>query len=365
MIDQLEPGRDRLVRQRAARGATVLAWLGLGLIELATVAHRLITVPTEIRLRSTALASGIWVWYAIAAPSVIWLALRFDFRAGRRIISAVVHAAAALLVQLGLALSFALLARGWQLADFGGQPIAFVDLLLDPRGPVTLLSYLMMVGLAWGTGIWYELREQRVVAERARRQATEARLEALTGRLRPHVLFNTLHAIGVLLDRDPRRGRTMMTQLGDLLRDLLDEHAPTAVTLEQELRLLGRYLAVEQIRFGEALTVEINVSPDARAMVVPRLLLQPLVENAIRHGLAPRGTGRITITDRVADGQLTLVVRNDGEPLPSRVGEGLGLRATRERLDALTPAGTLVLRTTDRGSVEAVVTLPARGYSAS
>ncbi len=364
MIDQLAAGNDRPVRRRAARGATVIAWLGLGLIELATVAHRLITVPTEIRLRSTALASGIWIWYAIAAPAVIWLALRFDFRSGRRIRSLVVHAVAAILVQLGLALSFALLARSWQLADFGGEPIRVIDLLLDPRGPVTLLSYLTLVGLAWGVAIGYELREQRLVAERARRQATEARLEALTGRLRPHVLFNTLHAIGVLLDRDPRRGRTMMTQLGDLLRDLLDEHAPAAVTLEQELRLLDRYLAVEQIRFGEDLTVEIDVSPEARTMVVPRLVLQPLVENAIRHGIVAKGEGRITITDQLADGQLTLVVANDGEPLPRRMGEGLGLRATRERLDALTPPGSLVLRTTDRGTVEAVVTLPARRYSA-
>ncbi|MBK7594121.1 MAG: histidine kinase [Gemmatimonadetes bacterium] len=126
----------------------------------------------------------------------------------------------------------------------------------------------------------------RAAGHPARGQATQARLDALAARLEPHFLFNALQSVSALIDSDPVRARTMVAQIGDLLRDALAAPESGEVPLREELRLLGRYLSIEETRFADRLHVEWAIAPDTEAVMVPRFLLQPIVENALRHGLA-------------------------------------------------------------------------------
>jgi sensor histidine kinase YesM len=176
--------------------------------------------------------------------------------------------------------------------------------------------------------------EQRVLTSQV--AAREAELRALRAQLNPHFLFNSLNSINALIGSDPEAARRMCESLGDFLRRTLALGARDAVTLGEELALVDRYLAIERVRFGERLRVERRLDPEAERCLVPPLLLQPLVENAIKHGIAERiegGTVRIAAASR--DGSLTIEVENDTDAdAPARQGQGVGLDNVRRRLDA-------------------------------
>jgi len=165
----------------------------------------------------------------------------------------------------------------------------------------------------------------------------DAELRALRAQLNPHFLFNSLNSINALVGSDPEAARRMCESLGDFLRQTLTLGARDAVTVGEELALVDRYLAIERVRFGERLKVEVRVEPAVEPCLVPPLLLQPLVENAIKHGIAQRlegGTVRIAAVRH--EGSLVIEVENDADPdAPSRRGEGVGLANVRRRLDAL------------------------------
>jgi hypothetical protein len=164
----------------------------------------------------------------------------------------------------------------------------------------------------------------------------EAELRALRAQLNPHFLFNSLNSINALVGSDPEAARRMCESLGDFLRRTLALGARDAVSLGEELALVDRYLAIERVRFGERLRVECRLEPAVERCLVPPLLLQPLVENAIKHGIAERiegGTVRIAAASR--DGSLTIEVENDTDAdAPARQGQGVGLDNVRRRLDA-------------------------------
>jgi LytS/YehU family sensor histidine kinase len=165
----------------------------------------------------------------------------------------------------------------------------------------------------------------------------EAELRALRAQLNPHFLFNSLNSINALVGSDPEAARRMCESLGDFLRRTLALGARDAVSLGEELALVDRYLAIERVRFGERLRVECRLEPAVERCLVPPLLLQPLVENAIKHGIAERiegGTVRIAAARH--DGVLTIEVENDVDSdAPPRRGEGVGLANVRRRLDAI------------------------------
>lgn len=173
-------------------------------------------------------------------------------------------------------------------------------------------------------------RRREVRAERLERELAEARVAALQSKLQPHFLFNTLGAIGSTLRDDPDTARRMLTRLGDLLRSVL-ELERAVVTLGEDVDLLSPYVELQRLRHGERLTVEVVVPDELTQRRVPTLLLQPLVENAIRHGVEPRpGPGRIVVTAREHGGRLVVSVDDDGqgdsrEELVERTGLG-GLR---------------------------------------
>jgi LytS/YehU family sensor histidine kinase len=145
----------------------------------------------------------------------------------------------------------------------------------------------------------------------------QAQLQALKMQLQPHFLFNTLHAISALVHKDVEAADRMLARLSDLLRLALESAGVQEVPLKQELEFLERYLEIEQTRFQDRLTVRMEIAPEALDALVPNLIMQPLVENAIRHGIAPRATpGKIEITAMLADGQLHFHIRDDGPGIP-------------------------------------------------
>ena len=219
-----------------------------------------------------------------------------------------------------------------------------------------LMVYFAIVGagLARNYFLRYQARlteTQRLEAERAHLEArlAEAQLAVLRTQLNPHFLFNTLNAVSSLVERDPRGVRRMIARLGDLLRYTLEHSSEQEITLERELEVLRRYLDIMEVRFQGRLSVAIDVADDARSALVPNLILQPLVENALKHGVsAIDAPGRIEVRARRAGSDLVLTVRDNGPgPGPregavagngetsSMVGDGVGLRNTIARLEQL------------------------------
>ncbi len=191
--------------------------------------------------------------------------------------------------------------------------------------------------------------------------AREAELRALRAQLNPHFLFNSLNSISALAGADAEAARTMCGLLGDFLRTSLSLGGRERVTFEEELALAGRYLAVEQVRFGGRLVVERAVEPAALACLVPPLLIQPLVENAVKHGVADRiEGGTVRIEARRRGDALEIAVENPRDPeAPARRGSGLGLENVRRRLNALDPRHAHVDVLERPESFRVALTLPA------
>ena len=192
--------------------------------------------------------------------------------------------------------------------------------------------------LAWSVFYFAIKHYERSV--RAESLAHQARLQALRYQLNPHFLFNTLNAISTLVvDKRNAEAGKMIARLSDFLRMTLERPDVEEVPLAEEIEFVRRYLEIEQVRFGDRLAVKIDVDDDAWSARVPTLLLQPLVENAIRHSVAPREHGgRVTIEARAIGGRLHLTVADDGPGLDGKGngnGTGIGLANTRERLEQL------------------------------
>jgi len=228
--------------------------------------------------------------------------------------------------------------------------------------------YLIVLFAGFARIYYLQKKERQEEAERLEARAesleaqlTEARLEALRMQLNPHFLFNTLHAVSTLVDRDPGGVRRMIARLSELLRHVLDEDAPQEVPLSQELDFLEDYLEIQSIRFQGDLDSTVDVPSALHDAQVPNLILQPVVENAIRHGASQvRGTGRIEIRAQRDGEALVLTVADNGPGLPEPPHQdGLGLRNVRARLQEL--YGTeqsLDLTSDDGGGTRATLTLP-------
>jgi LytS/YehU family sensor histidine kinase len=207
---------------------------------------------------------------------------------------------------------------------------------------------------------------RREARERERRalvfegELAKAQLQSLKLQLQPHFLFNTLNGIATLMHRDVATAERMVVQLGDLLRLALQDGQSESVPLERELEFLSLYLGIERMRFADRLTWEFDVPDETRIALVPHLLLHPLVENAVRHGLAPRAEqGRVRVGSRRVGDLLELVVEDDGVGLPREPREGIGLSNTRTRLERLYGARQhLTLEPRAGGGTRVTVSLP-------
>jgi two-component system LytT family sensor kinase len=178
--------------------------------------------------------------------------------------------------------------------------------------------------------------EEEIQAGRLARRLSDARLALLQRQIHPHFLFNALQAISTLLHRDPATADRLLVRLSDLLRAMLEDASGQTLSLRTELELTRKYLDIEQVRFGHRLCVEWRVDESLLEVPVPSLVVLPLVENAIRHGLSPKvGPGRLTIAAGSDGLQLLLTVEDDGLGAALPLRPGLGVGNTRERLGAL------------------------------
>jgi ligand-binding sensor domain-containing protein/signal transduction histidine kinase len=242
---------------------------------------------------------------------------------------------------------------------------AAIDLVLERHlFETTWFRCMAILAAGAAAALGYRLRVRRLEArERLRTALVEAQLDALQFQLRPHFLFNTLNSILPLVGKDPERARQMVVRLGELLRLSLKSEQTPQVTLAEEVAILEKYLSIEKVRFRDRLEVSISLPPEVASASVPSFLLQPLVENAIKHGLAGKAErGRIAITASAEDGCLLISVLDNGPGLKESGPEetaGIGLRNTRRRLEALHPGNhSLELSTVATGGCEVRIRLP-------
>jgi two-component system LytT family sensor kinase len=220
--------------------------------------------------------------------------------------------------------------------------------------------YAAVLGVTWAVDYQRRLRERELRAAQLETSLAQARLAALELQLRPHFLFNTLHTIGGLVRQ--KRGAEaveMIAGLSDLLRYSLDHAGSQRVPLEQELAITGRYLEIQKTRFADRLTVTIDAPDEARAGLVPALLLQPLVENAVRHGIERSSQpGRVDVRARREGARLVVEVENSGPPVGAGP-TGIGLDNARARLEQLYPGQhRLDLRSESGAGAVATVVIP-------
>ncbi len=202
--------------------------------------------------------------------------------------------------------------------------------------------YWAVLGVGYAFDYRERYRERERDASELKAQLAQAQLEALKMQLHPHFLFNTLHSISALLHRDPDTADRMIARLGDFLRLTLDNSGAQEVSLQKELEFLKCYLDIERVRFQDRLTTSLDVEPRALDSHVPNLILQPIVENALRHGLSQRSAGHLEISAKRENGSLRIQVKDNGpglsaitRPKASNTREGLGLSNTRARLEQL------------------------------
>ena len=232
-----------------------------------------------------------------------------------------------------------------------------------PFNPFFLIGFRLPIYLAI-VSVAHAMLFYRRSQERDRLEASlaKARLEALKMQLQPHFLFNSLNAIGELVHKDPDAADEMLTALSDLLRLTLETSGEQELPLRRELKFVERYLAIEHVRFGDRLRFELDVAPETHGALVPTFLLQPLVENAVRHGLEPRtNSGVLKIRAERDQATLRLSIEDNGVGLPNGIPqrEGIGLSNTRARLRELYgSAATLELRSGNGLTVE--INLPFR-----
>jgi LytS/YehU family sensor histidine kinase len=223
------------------------------------------------------------------------------------------------------------------------------------------LVMALIVGVVHGVESQRLLRAGRLRAAQLEANLTQARLAILRSELQPHFLFNALHSISALMHKNVEAADEMVAQLGDLLRLSLERKHAQEVSLREELSVLEPYLNILRIRFGDRLSIGVDVDPALMEARVPLFILQPLVENAIRHGIERRaGAGRIDIRARAEKDSVRITVTDDGAGIQGNgVMEGIGLSNTRTRLEQLYgPRGTLSLNGHAQPGTEVAVTIP-------
>lgn len=306
-----------------------------------------------------AFLSGFATWYpwVLLGPGVFFLGRRVPFEPGRWRLAVLVHLPAALV--------FGVLHGGLRAA---AGP--FVDTQPIPAGRIilgqlllTALSYWVLLAThqAWMYYRRYRARELRT--SQLESKLAQAQLEVLRMQLHPHFLFNTLHAVSALVHRDPDAADEMISQLSDLLRMTLDNFGVQEVSLREELEFVEKYLDIQQTRFRDRLRVVMDVPAETLDARVPNQALQPIVENAIKYGVAARtGEGQIEIRARGGRSMLRLTVRDDGPGLPATVNGrsvGIGLANIRARLKQLYgPLATLDLANHPRGGTLVTLLVP-------
>jgi signal transduction histidine kinase len=322
-------------------------------------------------------AGGDWLVYGLLTPAIFWAAGRWPLRRPRLLGRAALHLALALLFCLCWALAGKLLetlltlwlAPGELAAVFaaGSWEAIARDLLswILTTLPFGVVVYLGIAGLAHAFALFLESRDRELQLARVSAQLTNARFAALQAQVNPHFLFNTLNTVVVRArDGDTEGTAHIVELLSDLLRRTLGSHRAGEVTLGEELDLVRGYLEIEQARFPDRLRAVLAVPDDLRRAAVPGFAVQHLVENAVRHGVAPRtAASTVRLEARREDGTLVMVVSDPGPGVPEPFDwpPGHGLDQTRQRLQLLYgERAALAVENATGGGARAVLRLPYR-----
>lgn len=320
----------------------------------------------------TALNHSLADWYVIALLSILPFALSRRFRLdgpqwwSRFFLHLVAGGLFSVLFVLIRSLVAVLqLPAGSASPDF----LAMAQTLLVKTWHFNMLIYWVILSVAHALAFYRGFQEREARTAELERHLVEARLQALQMQLNPHFLFNTLHAISALMHENVDDADRMIARLSELLRHALESTDQHELTLENELSFLERYLDIEQTRFGERLEIQWSIDPVTRTLMVPNLILQPLVENAVQHGVEPYSAkGTVIIRSQIESDQLVLEVSNTGRAQePIGIHEGVGLSNTRSRLEQLygeNQSFTLESGLKD-AAFKATIRLPIRRESAS
>lgn len=315
------------------------------------------------------LVSG-YIWFGIS-PLILYLARRFPFDEGRWRTSIPVHVVACIGIALGQLLidSFVLTRLGYPPNRSFPNFFEAYKFFVLVNVHLSMLIYMGVVAI-WSTYSYYQrYRERLLESSQLEARLAQSRLQVLKMQLHPHFLFNTLNAISELIHKDPESADRMLTDLSDLLRLSFENLEVQEISLKQELEFLEKYLEIEQMRFHDRLSVNMHIPPDVLDASVPNMILQPLVENAIKHGIAPRSSGgRIDINAARSNGHLEIEVSDDGLGVPfgdlQNLPEGVGLSNTRRRLRHLYgDAHRFDLRKLEKGGIGVSLEIPYREMS--
>lgn len=285
-----------------------------------------------------------WFLWAALAPLIFRIARRFPVERDRWFRNSLIHIVACLLLSFIHRAIYLIV--GWLLhvavyQQFSSIPQLYQsDILFNL--PTGFMSYGTFMLISQVVDYYRRYQKEELRASHLKTELAQAQLQALKMQLQPHFLFNTLNSISALLDEDVEAADEMIARLGDFLRLTLQDSGAQQVTLQEELEFLRCYLEIERVRFHDRLTIYLDIEPETLDAMVPNLILQPIAENAIRHGIISRiSPGRIEIRASRSDDTLRLQVKDNGPGLAShqdsssRLRGGLGLANTRARLEQL------------------------------
>jgi two-component system LytT family sensor kinase len=358
--------KNRWAARTAATIAAILLWSALGVL----FALPSLSSGNWRRVLLASLAQW-WSW-GLLTPLIFWIDAQLPFKENQLLRRVLAHLPVSVVVTI--LYGYVAMSMG---ALFGLQPWSR---MASSRFPAMLLQGLLWSWLVYwvifGVQQTFRYYQHYLASElrvaRMERSFSEARLHALRMQLDPHFLFNALNTISAQVERDPRLARTMIEHLGDLLRLSLDARDRQEIPLAEELAFLDHYVAIQKIRFGENFRIEIQVDSEVKYALVPCLIVQPLVENAIRHGISRRGSGgTVTVTAERATNHVEIRVADDGVGLPPgwtlQSSLGTGLSVTRERIFGLHPDGNsrFLVGPRNGGGTEVKISLPLRFAGAS
>jgi hypothetical protein len=313
---------------------------------------------------------GCWYGWVVLTPLILWLGKRFPIERASWKRNLPLHMAACALfavVHSAVVVISTLVIRPY---DVMSKPRPFAEMFrgrLSSEFHLELIVYGMILGVGYAFSYYSRYRERELRASQLESQLAQAQLQALRMQLHPHFLFNTLNGIaGLVRDQKNKAAVSMIAGLSDLLRHTLENAGKQEVPLREELEFLELYLDIQQMRFPDRLNVQMSIAPEALDAQVPNLVLQPLVENAIRHGIAMRASsGTVGVSARPDDGLLEMKVYDDGPGLQPQwrieESEGIGLSNTRARLEQLYGERyRFDVQNRDEGGVEATIMIPLR-----
>jgi sensor histidine kinase YesM len=321
-------------------GLILVAWTLIGLFFTSQVLFNSIymekRMPTGYVLFMQMSICYLW---ALATPLVFWLARKFRIDRDKWLRRTMFHlGVGTLLVGSMSAVHYVLFISYFGKLEYltPFRDLQYVLYNLDRQASI----YWLMVLLSHAINYYQSYRKGELRASRLETQLAQSQLEALKMQVHPHFLFNTLHSISALLNRDTEAARRMITRLGDFLRLTLENAGAQEVTLQEEMEFLNKYLEIERIRFRDRLSTYVDVDPEVLDVRVPNLILQPIVENAMRHAIASQHAGRIEITAFPRNGSVRIQVKDNGpgltdESFTNQFGKGVGLANTKARLERL------------------------------